>query len=68
MYSRAEAISELESKALLGKAQLFIDMQDYPAALVHLRRAVSRYPELYDLNKQIEIIENIIRMKDKTTI
>lgn len=61
LYIRAEAIESSEKEALLGRSQLYIDMQDYAAALIHLKNAYNKFPELFDLLDNIHIIENIIR-------
>lgn len=68
LYIRAEAIVGIEKQALLGRAQLYINMQDYPAALMQLKSALRRYPELNDLTDQIKAIESIIQMKKSSTI
>lgn len=64
LYIRAEAISGSEKDALLGRAQLYIDMQDYPSALNQLRNTYQKFPEMTNLKDNIDIIENIIRAKE----
>jgi tetratricopeptide (TPR) repeat protein len=68
LYVRAEAVDGAERKAMLGRAQLYIDMQDYPAALKHLVTAYQKYPDMVELKNNIEIIENIIRAKNSRDI
>lgn len=63
LYMRAEGIDVFTKNALLGKAQLYIEMLDYRAALEALRQAYARYPELVGLKDNIEVIESIIRAK-----
>lgn len=65
LYIRAESIPEFEKQALLGKAQLYLNMQNHAGALVQLQKAYSRYPELAALSEQIKVIQNIIRLKNK---
>lgn len=65
MYMRAEAIDSVGKEALLGRAQLYIEMQDYPAALTQLRTVLNRYPEVRGLADNIETVENIIRTTQK---
>jgi len=65
LYIRAESIPEFEKQALLGKAQLYLNMQNHASALVQLQKAYSRYPELAALSEQINVIKNIIRLKNK---
>ena len=65
LYIRAEGIAEVEKKALLGRAQLYIDMQDYESALKHLNIAYQKFPDMVELRTNIEILENIIRAKEK---
>jgi len=63
LYARAEGIDGKEKQALLGKAQLYIDMQDYKAALPQMRAALLKYPDLLELKDSIEVVENILRAK-----
>lgn len=66
LYVRAESIKSKEKQALLGRAQLYLNMQDYESALIHLKNAYTKFPELYDLKDNIESIENIIRSQKQT--
>jgi tetratricopeptide (TPR) repeat protein len=61
LYMRAEAVSQVEKKAQLGRAQLYIQMEDYQAALNLMRSAYQKFPDLVHLKENIEILENIIR-------
>lgn len=65
LFMRAEGMQDFTKNALLGKAQLYIDMLDYRAALEALRQAYARYPELVGLKDNIEVIESIIRAKNR---
>jgi tetratricopeptide (TPR) repeat protein len=66
LYIRAEAIPRTQKGASLGRAQLYIDMKDYPAALNQLQNVYQKNPDMFELKNNIEIIENIVRAK-KTT-
>jgi tetratricopeptide (TPR) repeat protein len=66
LYTRAESIKSKEKQALLGKAQLYLDMQDYESALTHLKSAYNKFPELYDLKDNIDSIQNIIRSRQQS--
>ncbi len=55
-------------QALLGKAQLYLNMQDHSSALKTLQKAYQRFPDLHYLPEQIDIIQNIIRTKNKVSI
>ncbi|MFT7560828.1 MAG: tetratricopeptide (TPR) repeat protein [Flavobacteriales bacterium] len=66
LYIRAEAISEYEKPAMLGRIQLYLEMQDYQSALTHLINAVTKYPDLIHLKNNIDVVENIIRTKKQT--
>jgi Tfp pilus assembly protein PilF len=68
LYTRAAVIPKNMKQALLGKAQLFINNQDYRSALKELQKVYSRFPELNYLPEQINIIKNIIRTKQKVSI
>lgn len=63
LYIRAEAIPGFEKQALLGRSQLYIDMQDYASALMQLKNTYQKFPDMIELKDNIEIIENIIRAK-----
>lgn len=63
LYIRAESIDEVEKDAMLGRSQLYIQMQDFESALKHLREVKAKYPFVSDLSEKIEIIENIVRSK-----
>ena len=67
LYIRAQSLPEFEKQALLGKAQLYLNMQNHQGALTQLQKAHNRYPELLNLNEQIQIIKNIIRLKNKNS-
>lgn len=66
LFIRAEAISGAEKNALLGRSQLYIDMQDYSSALTQLKATYQKFPEMVELRSNIEIIENIVRTKETT--
>lgn len=64
IYMRAEAVSGAEKQALLGRAQLYIHMQDYTAALTQLRAVLQKFPEMTHLKDNIETLENILKTQD----
>ena len=68
LYSRASVLPEKMKQALLGKAQLYLNMQDHSSALKTLQKAYQRFPDLHYLPEQIDIIQNIIRTKNKVSI
>ncbi|HEY6527226.1 MAG TPA: tetratricopeptide repeat protein [Cellvibrionaceae bacterium] len=68
LYIRAEASPNDQKKAQLGRAQLYIEMQDYKAALNQLRAVLQKNPDAFDVKDNIEIIENIIRTTDTTAL
>lgn len=68
LYTRAAVLPEKTKQALLGKAQLYLDMQDHKSALQVMQKAYRRFPDLHYLPEQIEIIKNIIRTQAKVTI
>lgn len=67
-YSRARAIDGKEKEAMLGLSQMFIDMKDYESALVLLKNTVAKYPELTDVQENIEIISRIIKSQTSTVL
>ncbi|TPH18605.1 tetratricopeptide repeat protein [Litorilituus lipolyticus] len=67
-YTRASVLPEFAKQALLGKAQMYIDMLDYKSAISELQKAYGRYPELHYLPEQMEILKNILRTKQKTNV
>ena len=68
LYTRASVLPEKMKQALLGKAQLYLNMQDHSSALKTLQKAYQRFPDLHYLPEQIDIIQNIIRTKNKVSI
>lgn len=67
LFVRAEATADAEKRAQLGRAQLYIDTQDYKAALNQLRSVLQKYPDTQAAKDNIEIIENIIRTQEAST-
>ena len=65
LYTRAESIPTSNKQALLGRAQLYITTKDFHSALVQLKRAFNKFPDLYELKEKIETIENIVRAQDQ---
>ncbi|MCR6652192.1 MAG: tetratricopeptide repeat protein [Cellvibrionaceae bacterium] len=61
IYMRAESVAGVEKQALLGRAQLYIQMQDYSAALTQLRAVMQKFPEMAHLKDNIETLENILK-------
>jgi len=68
LYSRAVVLPKMMKQALLGKAQLYLNMQDHKSALQVMQKVYSRFPDLHYLPEQIEIIKNIIRTQVKSNI
>jgi tetratricopeptide (TPR) repeat protein len=64
LYLRAESISGFEKQALLGRAQVYVDMQDYPAALNQMKAAFQKFPDMLELRNNIDILENIVRTRE----
>lgn len=63
LYIRAEDLPESEKKALLGRAQLYLDQKDYKSGLIYLRSAYQKYPELTELRENITAVESILRAR-----
>ncbi len=61
LFIRAEALDGSKKDAILGRAELYLSRKDFESALIQLRNAHLRYPELAALKENIEIVENIIR-------
>jgi len=68
LYTRASALPKNMKEAFLGKAQLYLSMQDHESALKELQKAYARFPDLHYLPEQIDIIKNIIRTRNKVSI
>lgn len=62
-FIRAEALDNVEKSAILGLSQMYVESQDYDAALKQLRKAQLKFPHTADLAENITIIENIIKNK-----
>jgi tetratricopeptide (TPR) repeat protein len=65
LYMRAEGMEKSSKQALLGRAQLYILTNDFQSALIQLKRAFTKFPELYELKDKIETIENIVRAQNQ---
>ncbi len=63
-FLRAEVLPEYEKKAMIGRAQMFIDSQNYNSAVSVLRDVYKKYPEMSDLQDTIATLENIIRNRE----
>ncbi|WP_331343909.1 tetratricopeptide repeat protein [Cellvibrio sp. UBA7661] len=63
-FLRAEVLPEYEKKAMMGRAQMFIDSQNYNSAVSVLRDVFKKYPEMSDLQDTIATLENIIRNRE----
>jgi tetratricopeptide (TPR) repeat protein len=63
-FLRAEVLPEYEKKAMIGRAQMFIDSQNYKSAVSVLRDVYKKYPEMSDLQDTIATLENIIRHRE----
>lgn len=60
MFERAEVIPAVKESALLSRAQLMIDQQDYPRALAILRQTQQEFPDNYRLADHINSLVNIV--------
>lgn len=63
-FLRAETLPEFEKKAMIGRAQMFIDSQNYSSAVSVLRDVYKKHPEISDLQDTISTLENIIRNRE----
>lgn len=64
-FTRASAFDETNKQALLGKAQVLIDLEDYRSALKLSREVFGKYPDLTYLSDNIRALENLVRL-DRT--
>lgn len=64
-YLRAEALPKWQQQAMLGRAQMYVDLQNYSAALSVLKSVASRFPSTKGLDQQITLIENILTTKNQ---
>jgi len=65
---RAEALNESKKEAMLARAQLYVDLQNYQAALKTLKSVANRYTETKGIWQQIALIENIIQTRKQQEI
>ncbi|TMO67802.1 tetratricopeptide repeat protein [Pseudoalteromonas aurantia] len=59
-YLRAEALEKTQRHAMLGRAQMYVDIQNYQAALSILQNVFNRFPNTQGIEDQIEILRNVI--------
>ncbi len=60
LFQRASAFDLYRENALISLAQLAIDQQNFERALALLRDVVSRNPARTDLQRNVDILENIV--------
>jgi hypothetical protein len=60
MFQRASAFDLQRENALVSLAGLAVDQQNFERALTLLREVVSRNPARTDLQRNVDILENIV--------
>jgi len=60
MFQRASAFDLHRENALVSLAQIAIDQQNFERALALLRDVVSRNPERTDLQRNVDVLENLV--------
>ncbi|MDO6567712.1 hypothetical protein Q4561_11640 [Alteromonas sp. 1_MG-2023] len=60
-YTRAQALDTFKERALLGRAQLEIDRQQYVEALGLLRQVIQLNPARQDVLANIQSLSNLVR-------
>ena len=60
MFQRASAFDLYRENALISLAQLAIDQQNFERALALLRDVVSRNPARTDLQRNVDVLENLV--------
>lgn len=63
LFLRAEALETWQRQAMLARAQMYVDIQNYAAALTVLRSVEIRFPATQGLAEQITLLQNIIVTK-----
>lgn len=64
---RAEALDKTQKQAMLSRAQMYVDLQNFAAALSVLKSVATRYPSTQGIRQQIDILENILITKAQHT-
>jgi len=67
LYLRAESLRDWQQQAMLGRAQMYVDLHNYTAALSVLKNIFTRFPATQGLEQQIALLENIILTKNQQT-
>ncbi len=60
LYQRAERLSEVKLAAMLGRAQIYIEQQQYDQALTLLRQTRKVFPQRHDLDANIQTLASIV--------
>jgi tetratricopeptide (TPR) repeat protein len=60
LFQRASAFGLYRENALISLAQLAIDQQNFERALTLLRDVVSRNPARTDLQRNVDVLENLV--------
>jgi len=63
MFQRASAFDPYHEHALVSLAQLAIDQQDFERALALLRDVVARNPTRTDLQRNVDVLENLVLVR-----
>ncbi|NQZ23500.1 MAG: tetratricopeptide repeat protein [Colwellia sp.] len=63
LYQRAERFDEVKLSAMLGRAQIYIDQQQYEQALQLLRQTRKAFPQRHDLDVNIHTLASIVNNK-----
>jgi hypothetical protein len=59
MLRRASDYGEVREDALVARAEVAIDQEDFDGALLHLRNVVDNYPARTDLKRNIDLLQNL---------
>lgn len=60
LYQRAELVPQVKKRAMIGRAQTFINQGDYPAALDVLRDASRAFPGSYDIEANVQSLQRVV--------
>jgi tetratricopeptide (TPR) repeat protein len=63
MFQRASAYTPVRESALIARAEVAIDQQNFDGAIAHLRDVVTGNPARADLRRNIDLLENLLLLR-----
>jgi tetratricopeptide (TPR) repeat protein len=63
LFRRASAYGAVVENALVARAEVAIDQENFEGAIAHLRSAVTANPAAGDLRRNIDVLEDLVLLR-----